>query len=310
MLPLVSVVMPAYNSEKYIGKAIESILNQTYKWFELIVVEDGSGDNTLQVINEYDDARIKLIKNECNRGIAYSTNRGIACAEGKYIALMDDDDIAVSERLALQVNFLEKHPDIDILGGRSNDIDDSGYLIREGGIPRNNPRYIRAVLLFKCMNFRNGTTMMRKEFIDKNALCYEENSYGMQDFKFFIESSKKGNISTISDLLLYYRVHKENETTRQKKDFEEERRRTYARFQRESLREEGYRLDEEKLSTVNRLLAEFDGGCNNRYDLQILYATFEEIIKQARIMGLDYCKELEHYCKLILAEQVRQLISF
>ena len=86
MKPLVSVIMPAYNGEKYIGAAIESILNQTYGNWELIIIEDKSTDNTLDVIQKYKDSRISLYLNPCNKGIAYSTNLGITQSKGKYIA--------------------------------------------------------------------------------------------------------------------------------------------------------------------------------------------------------------------------------
>ena len=308
--PLVSVVMPAYNAQFYISAAIESILEQTYENFELIIIEDCSTDDTLMVIKQFKDFRIKLLQNESNKGIAYSTNKGIACSKGKYIALMDDDDIAVIDRLKLQVNYLENHLDIDILGGRSNDIDQDGNLIREGVIPRYNPKYIRATLLFKCMNFRNGTAMIRKDFIDRYDLWYEEDCYGMQDFKFFIHSSKKRTISTISDLLHYYRVHDKNVTIRRRQEYGEQRKATYARFQRESLKESGFELSEEKLLAINRIMAENNGGCTNRKDLQMLYEIFREIIRQAKIRKVDYCGELESLCKLVLSEQVRKLIYF
>ena len=94
MNPLVSVVMPAYNGEKYIGESIESILRQTYDDLELIIVEDKSTDHTLQVIQTYSDTRIHLYTNERNLGISYSTNFGIDHSNGKYIALLDDDDLA------------------------------------------------------------------------------------------------------------------------------------------------------------------------------------------------------------------------
>ncbi len=310
MHPFVSVIMPAYNAEKYISSAIESILAQTYTNFELIIIEDCSTDKTLDVIQRYIDFRIKLLKNQTNKGIAYSTNKGIECAKGKYIALMDDDDIAVKERLELQVEHLEKNANIDILGGRSNDIDTKGNIIRWGRIPRNNPKYIKSILLFRCMDFRNGTTMIRKQFIDKYNLRYQENCYGMQDFKFFIDSSKVGNISTIGNLLMYYRVHENNETKRRMRDSKEHRKQKYAEFQRNSLKASGYILDENKLSIINKVLAEYDGGCENREELELLYEAFCEIMKQAADMRVDYYEELEHYCKLKLSEQVRKLIHF
>lgn len=97
MYPLVSVIMPAYNAEKYIGQVIESILNQSYRDLERVIIEDCSQDGTLDIIKEYvkRDSRIKLLKNDCNRGISYSTNKGNDFFKGIYIALLDDDDIVV-----------------------------------------------------------------------------------------------------------------------------------------------------------------------------------------------------------------------
>jgi len=310
MLPLVSVIMPAYNAEKYIGSAIESILNQTYVNWELIIVEDCSTDHTLNVIKSYWDSRIMLLQNESNRGISYATNRGLDHASGKYIALLDDDDIAAARRLEIQVDFLEKHEEMDILGGRSDDIDKEGKLIRWGGVPRYNTKYIKAVLLFKCVDFLNGTTMMRKKFVDENCLRYQEKCYGMQDYKFFIDSSKVGNISAVGDLLLYHRIHDSNETKRCKQDEKLQRKRVYAEFQRESLKVSGYKLDEEKMAIINKALAEDTGRCENRKELQLLYEAFSEIIHQAHDMKVDYNTELEQYCKRSLAEQVKKMISF
>ena len=155
MKPLVSVVMPAYNGEKYIGEAIESILNQTYTDFELIIIEDKSTDHTLQAIQKYKDSRIHLYTNSYNRGISYSTNLGISHSKGKYIALLDDDDLALKRRLEWQVAFMEEHAEIDILGGRSAMIDESGNFIRYDKEPIYNSNYIKANLLFYNKKFAN-----------------------------------------------------------------------------------------------------------------------------------------------------------
>ena len=140
MNPLVSVVMPAYNAEKFVGEAITSILHQTYRNLELIIVEDCSIDNTLKEIEKFHDERIKLLRNPVNKGIAYSTNRGIEVSRGKYIALMDDDDISEPDRIKLQVDFLEERQSIDILGGRYCEINENGDILQYHNIPRNNPK--------------------------------------------------------------------------------------------------------------------------------------------------------------------------
>lgn len=310
MKPLVSVIMPSYNSEKFIGEAIESVLEQTYENWELIIIEDASADHSQEVIHAYKDERIRLLCNEVNRGISESTNRGIEESRGKYIALLDDDDIAEKDRLTLQVNYLENHTEIDILGGRTTLIRESGEIIDYSGIPRNNPKYIKAVLLFGCMDFWNGTAMIRREFIDKFHLRYENGYYGMQDYKFYMESSKVGNISTIPQFLLRHRFHSENETDRNFQLFQKEREKTYARIQRDSLEKSGFCLTEDSLSLINKVLAEKDGRCDSIEELSRLYWVFHELLRQGREMEIDYLDELEHVCRVRMAGQLVRMKNF
>ena len=115
-MPKVSVVMPAYNAEKYIGEAIESILNQTFRNFEFIIINDGSVDRTKEIIQEYDDPRIVLLENDKNSGIVVTLNKGVDAATGEYIARMDADDIALSNRIEQQVMFLNTHRNIGVVG--------------------------------------------------------------------------------------------------------------------------------------------------------------------------------------------------
>lgn len=113
----VSVVMPVYNSEKYLKESIESILNQSYSDLEFIIINDGSTDNSFKIIKEYAklDKRINVISRE-NKGIVYSLNEAIRLAKGEYIARMDADDISAPKRIEKQISFLKSHRDIDILG--------------------------------------------------------------------------------------------------------------------------------------------------------------------------------------------------
>ena len=112
--PKISVVMPVLNGEKYLAEAIESILNQTFQDFEFIIVDDGSTDQTPEILRSYanKDSRIQIVTNPINRGIGYSRNRGIALSRGEYIANMDADDLCLPERFEKQVRFLDSHPDI------------------------------------------------------------------------------------------------------------------------------------------------------------------------------------------------------
>ena len=121
----VSVIMPLFNANKYIYKTIHSILNQTYPDFELIIIDDKSLDNSVDIVNSIKDKRIKLYMNEKNMGIAYTRNRALDLCNGEYIAIMDDDDIAPDYRFKDEVEFLNGNKEIDIVAGNTCFIDEN-----------------------------------------------------------------------------------------------------------------------------------------------------------------------------------------
>ncbi len=125
-MPKVTVLMPVYNGEKYLREAIDSILNQTFTDFEFLIIDDGSTDSSIKIISSYPDSRIKLIKNDNNQGLVYSLNKGLYLAQGEYIARMDCDDISLPNRLQKQVDFLDNHPEITVLGSYLEFIDING----------------------------------------------------------------------------------------------------------------------------------------------------------------------------------------
>ena len=118
-MPKISVVIPAYNAEIYLSEAIESIINQTFKDFELIIIDDSSVDNSWEIIKKYSlqDNRIKIYRNEVNLGIAGNRNKGISLSSGEYLAWQDADDISIATRLERQVSFMEAHQEVGIVGG-------------------------------------------------------------------------------------------------------------------------------------------------------------------------------------------------
>lgn len=128
-MKLVSILMPAYNVEKYISNSIESILSQTYCNFELIIVDDNSIDSTVELVKKYTDKRIKLIKNTQNIGVTANRNFLLNLAKGDYIAFFDSDDIASKDRIEKQVNYLNSNQLVDVVGSRINYIDEFGNRI-------------------------------------------------------------------------------------------------------------------------------------------------------------------------------------
>ena len=308
--PLVSVIMPAYNAEKYIGEAIQSIIAQTYENWELIIVEDCSNDNTLPVIKQFQDNRIHLYENDKNRGIAYSTNYAIEKSKGKYFALLDDDDYAMTDRLQLQVDYLEKHSDIDILGGMAVYMDENSEFISVACTPRTSPKYIKAFLLLNGIDFANSTAMIRREFIEKYNIRYRDNYYGMQDARFYVESSKKGNISSIPNYIVKHRLHKENTTKKMVGIYKEERKNKYAELQRYSLSASGFVLDEEELGLLNRVFGELEGGFETETDIREVYRVFQKLLRQAEDMDIDYYDELNFYLRMKFGDKIKTCKSF
>ena len=132
MQPLVSVIMAAYNAERTIGAAIRSILGQTYQNLELIIVDDASRDRTVEVVMSFSDPRVKLIRNKVNLKQGLARNIAIDAAQGEYIAVQDADDLSMPRRLEMKVNFLQSHPEVDVVGSNAYLVDDSGNIL--GGL--------------------------------------------------------------------------------------------------------------------------------------------------------------------------------
>jgi glycosyltransferase involved in cell wall biosynthesis len=193
----ISVVMPAYNSAPYIREAIDSILNQTFREFEFIIVNDDSTDNTEQIILSYTDPRIRYIKNEFNKGIAAARNIGMQHATGKYIAVMDSDDISMPHRFEIQYHYLEKYNSIDILGASliifTTDSQNTKHYPFES-------EYIKSFLFFDNA-VAQPTVMMRRAFLLDNYLEYNnEINDGTEDFDIWFRAVLKG--ATIRNLQL------------------------------------------------------------------------------------------------------------
>ena len=201
-MPKVSVIMPAYNAEQFIVDAINSILNQTFRDFELIIIDDCSSDKTVQKIKSFNDKRIRFFKNDSNQGVANTLNKGIEEAQGEYIARMDSDDISLPLRLEKQVQFLEMHLDIAIIG---SDIEIFGY---EHGFRHfsNSPEQFKVDLIFNTC-YAHPSVMMRRQVLMDNNFRYNPEYSKMEDYDLWVRLSQKYKLSSISEVLLKYRVH-------------------------------------------------------------------------------------------------------
>ena len=197
--PTVSVVMPTYNAEKYLKEAIDSILAQTFTDFELLIVDDNSKDKTIDIIKSYQDPRIKLIEGP-NKGIAAALNKGIREARGKYIARMDADDISLPDRFKKQVEFLEKHEDISLVGSWQHHFG----LYDSYHRPPSEPEVLKTVILLGC-EMCHSTVMFRKDDFVSRHLFYPENS-PQEDFELWSKAIGELKLANIPEVLGEYRV--------------------------------------------------------------------------------------------------------
>lgn len=204
--PLVSVIMAVYNTDvKMLRDAVNSILNQTYQNFELILIDDNStNQDTREYLRELcDEKNITVIRNSTNRGLAYSLNVGIRNCNGIYIARMDSDDISNKNRLANQVKYMESNLDITVLGTRSKIFGDSkGKRL----VFPDSSEFIVTNFLFS-VGITHPSVMIRKKFLEENKLEYNENFRKSQDYELWVRMSKKGAIFyELPEYLLLYRT--------------------------------------------------------------------------------------------------------
>ncbi len=208
--PLISVVMNVRNGEKYLGEAIRSILDQSYRHFEFIIINDGSTDGTRSILDRLQAADERLeVFHQKPKGIYYSANRGCRIAKGKYIARFDADDISFPERLEQQVTFLEAHPKIAVLGTAIIRIDESGTPYKTY-TPPTEPSQVKAAI--SCWDaIVQPTVMMRKDnFLAVNG--YREIYELAGDWDLWIRMSEQFEIANLPEPLIYWRTHA-NEVT-------------------------------------------------------------------------------------------------
>lgn len=204
--PLVSVAMPVYNAEKYIRPAMDSLLNQTYKNFELIIINDGSSDRSKEIIHSYSDPRIRYFENPVNLGISKTRNKCIQRANGKYIAVLDNDDIALPDRLEKQVEFLESNDGYGVCGSFYDIIDGGGQVICKMKLPVTN-KEIKTYLLFdNC--FCNSSVMILSEILKEGL--YSEGFDMIEDYYFLYSISKFKKLAILPQVLTQYRMHGKN----------------------------------------------------------------------------------------------------
>lgn len=200
--PKISVIMSVYNAADYLKAAIDSILGQTYRDFEFLIVNDGSTDASLKIIKSYDDPRIVLISRN-NKGLTASLNEAIGKARGEYIARQDADDVSALNRFEVEVRYLEKHAGVGLVGSNYIHIDEHGKQTGARTHVFTHPNDVKACLVL-CNQYGHGSIMMRRALFKKTGL-YDKKVGHAEDYDLWIRLSRVAGVANIEQPLYYYR---------------------------------------------------------------------------------------------------------
>ena len=203
----ISVLLAVYNGASHLSESIQSILDQTFRDFEFVIVNDGSTDETKQILETFkkQDSRIKLIQNDTNIGLTRSLNSGFKHVHGEYIARMDADDIALPKRFEMQLQYLESHPEVGVVGTAYEWINDSGQGIGKPNI-LTKPKDIQRILI-RTNPLMHGSVMMRTE-VFKCVGGYDESYTKAQDYALWFKCIKFTQLANLPEVLMQKRMSK------------------------------------------------------------------------------------------------------
>lgn len=204
----ISIIMPCYNRSNFLREGIDSILRQTYRNFELLIIDDGSTDETDRIIESYTDDRINLIRLPRNKGISFARNTGLSLARGEYVAVMDSDDIAHPKRLETQLNYLNKNRNITVVG--SNVLKKTQKETIMMRYANDDSKIKSRLMALNGSSLIHPTTMMRMEDLERHSLLYPGKKID-EDHALWFECTKKNlTFAVIEEPLLIYRRHNSN----------------------------------------------------------------------------------------------------
>lgn len=203
-IPALSVVVPTYNAAKYIGEAVASVLSQDFADFELLLVDDGSTDDTASILQPFaTDPRVRLLRNERNMGLIATLHRAYEECKAPLIARMDSDDICAPARFGRQVEFLRQHPDVGIVGGAIRFFGNIAPKVFRFPLEH---EAIRPAMLFYCP-LAHPTLMFRSELVDQGLLCYDDAFRHAEDYHLWSRLLLQTRAANLPDVVLDYRLH-------------------------------------------------------------------------------------------------------
>lgn len=203
----ITVLMPVYNAESYLEEAIESILQQSFKDFNLLIINDGSTDESENIITKFMklDDRIIYEKNRTNIGLIKTLNRGINLVNTEYLVRMDSDDVAHTKKLEAQLKYMEENKEVNIVGTQSFNFSDTDQKRKRKILPTKSKR-INTFLLFSSPLI-HPSVMMRTSFLKKESLYYDEDYIGMEDYELWTRVASQTYIKNLKKALIDYRLN-------------------------------------------------------------------------------------------------------
>ena len=204
--PKTSIIMPVYNGEKYLAEAVESILDQTFKEFEFLIINDGSRDGTATILSQYRDPRIKVIDNGKNIGLTKSLNKGLEVSRGKYIARQDADDISNPYRIEKQVHMFEEDRLLGLVSSFFKIMDDHGRTLRTVTPPKEEEAIRQSIL--NSNPFCHGAAMFRRDAIERLGGYREFFKYA-QDYDLWLRISERYKVRNVGEVLYRWRKSKD-----------------------------------------------------------------------------------------------------
>ncbi|MCR4788544.1 MAG: glycosyltransferase family 2 protein [Lachnospiraceae bacterium] len=272
--PLISVIMSVYNEHEFIRDSVKSILDQTLGDFEFIIIDDRSTDDTVKIIEEFNDDRVILVKNEENSGLTVNLNRAIKMSKGKYIARMDGDDISFKNRFEVQTKFLEDHPETMLISCNTTTFGDKILVSDIEGTPEEH----KCTMLIRPVLAHPGF-MFRRELVEKYGYTYDEHFIAAQDYDIAARVSSELAVDVTPEVLIRYRAHKNQVSqtvTGKQLSFADE-------IRTRLLGDLGIKLDEKDFGIYRKWALETDAGK-------------EEFIRAQRILKYILHMNIEHSC--------------
>lgn len=299
--PAITVLMPVYNSERYVAKAVQSILGQTLRDFEFLVINDGSTDGSIELIREFDDPRIRVIDTE-NQGVAAALRLGVEMARGTYIARMDADDESLPNRLEVEKRSLDENPEIAVVHGSVEYIDSEGepiFLVRDEGHSN--------IITKWLLNWKNvpihSTVMLRAAVLKEHGLNYHIEMNRAEDFDLWNRIAQVGDFMYLPDVLIRYRIHSENVSNSSPLDLQFD---AQSRVLRGNLRRYGVQLE---IETAQELVVISGAARINpiTYCYKNLKGSMHSVVAE---LSNNFCRTYTLETKVLAEAQARQYLRW